>query len=146
MTTLVTGATGRIGSRFVPRLLQQGLAVRVLARRADRAEPLRERGAEIVLGDLRDREARERAVDGTDAIVHLGAAFRGVGDDEAAAVNRTAAIELGRSALAAGVRRFVFASTNLVYGPGRGRPSREDDPPNPSHVYPATKVARPRTR
>jgi nucleoside-diphosphate-sugar epimerase len=141
MTTLITGATGRVGSRFVPRLLQQGLVVRILARHADRAEPLRERGAEIVLGDLRDREARERAVDGADAIVHLGAAFRGVGDDEATAVNRTAAIELGRSALAAGVRRFVFASTNLVYGPGRGRPAREDDTPDPSHVYPATKVA-----
>jgi nucleoside-diphosphate-sugar epimerase len=141
VTTLVTGATGRIGSRFVPRLLQQRLAVRALARDAGRAEPLRERGAEIVLGDLRDRDTRDRAVEGVDAIVHLGAAFRGVDDDEAVAVNQTAAIELGRSALAAGVRRFVLASTNLVYGPGRGHPAREDDPPNPSHVYPATKAA-----
>jgi nucleoside-diphosphate-sugar epimerase len=141
MTTLVTGATGRIGSRFVPRLPQHGLAVRVLARDAGRAEPLRERGAEIVLGDLRNRHARDQAVEGVDAIVHLGAAFRGVDDDEAVAVNQTAAIELGRSALAADVRRFVLASTNLVYGPGRGRPAREDDPPKPSHIYPATKAA-----
>jgi nucleoside-diphosphate-sugar epimerase len=141
MTTLVTGATGRIGSRFVPRLLQQGEPVRILARDAGRAEPLRERGAEIVLGDLRDRDALDRAVEAVGAIVHLGAAFRGVEDDEAAAINQAATIELGRSALAAGVRRFLLASTNLVYGPGRGRPAREDDPPNPSHVYPATKAA-----
>jgi nucleoside-diphosphate-sugar epimerase len=141
MIALVTGATGRVGSRFVPRLLQQGVAVRALARDADRAEALRDHGAEIVLGDLRDPSARDGAVEGVDAVVHLGAAFRGVDDDEAVAVNQTAAIELGRSALAAGVRRFVLVSTNLVYGPGRGRPACEDDAPDPGHVYPATKAA-----
>jgi nucleoside-diphosphate-sugar epimerase len=94
-----------------------------------------------VLGDVRDRDTLDRAVEGVGAIVHLGAAFRGVEDAEVAAVNRTATIELGRSALAAGVRRFLLARTNLVYGPGHGRPAREDDPPNPSHVYPAGKAA-----
>jgi nucleoside-diphosphate-sugar epimerase len=94
-----------------------------------------------VLGDVRDRDTLDRAVEGVGAIVHLGAAFRGVEDAEVAAVNRTATIELGRSALAAAVRRFLLASTNLVYGPGHGRPAREDDPPNPSHVYPAGKAA-----
>jgi nucleoside-diphosphate-sugar epimerase len=140
-TTLLTGATGRIGSRFVPRLLQQAGPVRIFARDESRAEAFREQGAQVVLGDLRDRGALDRAVEGVEAIVHLGAAFRGVDDEEAVAVNQTAAIELGRSALAAGVGRLVLASTNLVYGPGRGRPAREDDPPNPPHVYPATKVA-----
>jgi nucleoside-diphosphate-sugar epimerase len=141
MKTLVTGATGRVGSRFVPRLLGQGYAVRVLARDPKRAEPLGELGAEVAIGDLRDPTACERAVAGMDAVVHLGAAFRGVDDGEAAAVNEAATTELGRVALAAGVRRFVFASTNLVYGPGRGRPAREEDEPDPPHAYPATKVA-----
>jgi nucleoside-diphosphate-sugar epimerase len=139
--TLITGGTGRVGSRFVPRLLEQGVPVRVLARDEQRAEPLRERGAEVLLGDLRDGDALERAAEGVDAIVHLGASFRGVEDEEAVAVNQNAAIELARSALAAGVGRFVLASTNLVYGPGRGRPAHEDDSPNPPHTYPATKVA-----
>jgi nucleoside-diphosphate-sugar epimerase len=141
ITTLVTGATGRVGSRFVPRLMEQGVPVRALARDAERAAELDESGAEVVVGDLHDDDARERAVAGVDAVIHLAAAFRGVDDDEAKAVNQTAAIELGRSAITAGVRRFVFASTNLVYGTGRGRPAREDDPANPPHTYPATKSA-----
>jgi nucleoside-diphosphate-sugar epimerase len=142
MKTLVTGATGRIGSRFVPRLLQAGEDVRVLARDAGRAEPLRERGAEVVVGDLRDPEAVDRAVAGVEAVVHLGATFRGgVAEAEVVEVNRTATDALARAAMAAGARRFVFASTSLVYGPGRGRPAREDDPPAPAAAYPASKVA-----
>jgi nucleoside-diphosphate-sugar epimerase len=146
MTVLVTGATGRIGSRFVPRLLDHPEQVRILVRDAERAESLRRLGAELVVGDLRDAGALERAVDGVDAVVHLGvvltALARGASEEEAAAVNRTATVELARAALQAGVPRFVFASTNLIYGPGRGRPAREDDQPQPaSHVYPATKAA-----
>jgi nucleoside-diphosphate-sugar epimerase len=46
------------------------------------------------------------------------------------------------SALRAGTRRFVFASTNLVYGAGRGRPARETDEPAPHGIaYPRSKAA-----
>jgi nucleoside-diphosphate-sugar epimerase len=142
MRTLVTGATGRVGSRFVPRLLQQGEEVVVLVRDPDRGEPLRNRGAEVVAGDLRDPDGRRRALGGVDAVVHLAASFRGVPDEEAVAVNRTATVELARAAVDAGVGRFVLVSINLVYGPGRGRPTREDDPPRPpAAAYPASKAA-----
>jgi nucleoside-diphosphate-sugar epimerase len=141
MLTLVTGATGRIGSRFVPRLLDHREQVRVLVRDAARAEPLRRRGAEVVAGDVRDAGTLKPALDGVDAVVNLAAAFRGVSDAEAEAVNHRGAVELALAALAAGVGRFVHASTNLVYGPGRGRPAREDDPPDPRMAYPSTKAA-----
>src|SRR5918995_2849395 len=141
MTVLVTGATGRIGSRLVPRLLDHGETVRVLARDRLRAEPLADRGAEVVEGDLRHDGPLERALDGVDRVVHLAAAFRRVPDEEAVAVNREATRDLGRACVSAGVERIVFASTNLVYGPGRGRPAREDDEPRPGHVYPVTKAA-----
>jgi nucleoside-diphosphate-sugar epimerase len=139
MYVLVTGATGRVGRRFVPRLLQHVGAVRVLARDAGRAEPLRQRGAEVVLGDLREAGDRAVALDGMDAVVHLGAAFRGVPEAEALAVNQAATVELAGEA---GHRRFVLASTNLVYGPGRGRPAREDDELRPpAGAYPTSKAA-----
>jgi nucleoside-diphosphate-sugar epimerase len=144
MTILVTGATGRVGSRLVPRLLEQGESVRLLARDADRAGPLRERGAEVAAGDVRDEADLERALSGVDAVIHLAAAFRGVPDAEAVAVNEHATVALGRAAVKAGVSRFLFASTNLVYGPGRGRPAREDDEPAPNGsygAYPETKAA-----
>jgi nucleoside-diphosphate-sugar epimerase len=140
MRVLVTGATGRVGSRFVPRLLDQAEEVRVLARDAGRAEALAGHGAEVVPGDLRDPDALKQAVDGVDAVVNLAAAFRGVPDQENLGINHHAAVELARAALAAGVERYVLASTNLVYGPGRGRPAREDDEVWPEATYPAAKV------
>lgn len=135
MLTLVTGTTGQVGRRFVPRLLAQTRPgtgrVRVLVRDAARGEPFAELGAEVVVGDLRDAEALGKAVAGVDAVVNVAASFRGVPDDEAWAVNRDAAVELGRAALAAGARRFLQVSTGLVYGVGRGRPLTEDDESRP---------------
>jgi nucleoside-diphosphate-sugar epimerase len=130
MTTLVTGATGQVGRRFVPRLLAQttsGERVRVLVRDAARGERFAALGAEVVVGDLRDAEALGKALAGVNAVVNVAASFRGVPDEEAWAVNRDAAVELGRAASAAGVQRFVQVSTGMVYGVGRGRPLTEED-------------------
>jgi nucleoside-diphosphate-sugar epimerase len=130
MLTLVTGTTGQVGRRFVPRLLAQrrpGEQVRVLVRDAARGERFAELGAQVAVGDLRDAEALGKAVAGADAVVNVAASFRGVPDEEAWAVNRDAAVELGRAALSSGVRRFVQVSTAVVYGLGRGRPLTEDD-------------------
>lgn len=130
MLTLVTGATGQIGRRFVPRLLQSaapGEEVRVLVRDAARGERFAELGAQVLVGDLCDAEVLGKATAGVDAVVNVAAAFRGVPDEEARAVNRDAAIELGRAAVASGVRRFVQVSTGLVYGMGRGRALVESD-------------------
>ncbi|SER79779.1 Nucleoside-diphosphate-sugar epimerase [Streptomyces sp. yr375] len=147
MLTLVTGTTGQVGRRFVPRLLAQAgpqERVRVLVRDAARGERFAELGAEVVLGDLRDEAVLGKAVAGVDAVVNVAASFRGVPDDEAWAVNRDAALDLGRAALASGVQRFVQVSTGLVYGLGRGRPLTEDDESRPGGgmwgAYPAAKA------
>jgi nucleoside-diphosphate-sugar epimerase len=129
MTTLVTGVTGQVGSRFAGRMLARHEPVRVLVRGDDQAGRWWNRGAEVIVGDLRDPDAVKRALAGADAVVHIAAAFRGVPDEEAVAVNRDATIALARAALDNGIGRFVFTSTNLVYGPGRGRPAVETDEP-----------------
>lgn len=147
MLTLVTGTTGEVGRRFVPRLLAQtrpGEQVRVLVRDESKASRFAELGAQVAVGDLRDSEALGKALAGADAVVNIAASFRGVPDDEARAVNRDAALELGRAAVASGVRRFVQVSTNLVYGAGRGRPHTESDPYVPGGrlwgAYPESKL------
>ncbi|MGP3924886.1 NAD-dependent epimerase/dehydratase family protein [Streptomyces sp. 8N616] len=147
MTVLVTGATGQVGQRFVPRLLQwlgREEAVRVLVRDPARGEPFAARGAQVVVGGLREEADVRKAVDGADAVVNVAAAFRGVPDEEAWAVNRDAALFLGRAAAEAGAGRFVQVSTNLVYGAGRGRPAVEGDEPLPGSsmwgAYPASKA------
>ncbi|MCM2418234.1 NAD-dependent epimerase/dehydratase family protein [Streptomyces sp. RKAG293] len=146
MLTLVTGATGEVGRRFVPRLLARtapGDAVRVLVRDEERGAPAAALGAQVAVGELRDPEAVRKALAGVDTVLNIAAAFRGVPDEEAWAVNRDAALELGRGAVEAGAGRFVQVSTNLVYGAGRGRPAVEDDEPLPGSpmwgAYPASK-------
>ncbi|WP_055588858.1 NAD-dependent epimerase/dehydratase family protein [Peterkaempfera griseoplana] len=139
MLTLVTGATGQVGRRFVPRLLQgaaSGDEVRVLVRDAARGERFAALGAQVLVGDLRDTEVLGKATAGVDAVVNVAAAFRGVADEEARAVNRDGAIELGRAAVSSGVRRFVQVSTGLVYGAGRGRALVESDETVPgTHLW-----------
>lgn len=144
---LITGGTGKIGSRLIPRVLAQGEPVRALVRdpESEAALRLRAAGAELVVGDLTtlDQAGMKPLVDGTSAVIHLVAAFRGGESPErSAAVNTDAAVALARAALDAGVPRFVFTSTNLIYGAGHTAPQTEDVEllPLPSEApYPITK-------
>jgi nucleoside-diphosphate-sugar epimerase len=86
----------------------------------DVAEDLRERGIELIVGDIRDPAIRARALEGVDAVVHLAAI---VGDpacardpDLARSINVEGTRTLVADAKEAGVERFVFASTCSNYG------------------------------
>jgi dihydroflavonol-4-reductase len=144
MKIFVTGATGKVGSRFVPYLLKQGHAVRILVRNPERATTLKEQGAEVISGDLLDNENLTEAIQGVEAVVHIAAQFRGgVSEEVAQAVNLDATIKLAKAALEAGITRFVFTSTSNVYANIKvNRPCREDDVLTPpTAVYPKTKLA-----
>lgn len=104
---LVLGATGYIGGRLTPRLIDAGYRVRVLARDAARASaaPWGAR-TEIVEGDASDAEAVERAVRDVDVIYYLVHSM-GAGKSFAEADRRTAKV-VARAAKAQGVRRIVY--------------------------------------
>src|SRR5215218_9567581 len=149
--TLVTGGAGYIGMLVVEELLAAGHDVRVLDsllhRQAQLAEGLRETGAELQVGDIRDDVARQRALSGTDAVVHLAAV---VGDpacaldpETAQAVNVDAALALLDDAARAGVERLVFASTCSNYGRMTDPtvPINEDGVLAPVSLYAEQKVA-----
>jgi nucleoside-diphosphate-sugar epimerase len=141
MKILVTGATGKVGSRLVHRLAACEHHVRALVRDAKRAETLRRENVEIVQGDLLQPASLVAAVRGIDAVVHCAAFFRGATEEQAHAVNDLGTQHLARAARDAGVKRFVFTSTGLVYGPREGRPANEDDPCAPIDAYPLSKLA-----
>lgn len=142
MNVFVTGATGKVGSRFVPRLQQSGHKVKILVRDAAKADSFRQQGIEVIEGDLLQTESFADALQSMDIVVHLAAQFRGVDESTAKKSNIEASIALAGAALRANVPRFVFASTNLVYGAGNyNRPSREEDELRPASPYPQTKAA-----
>lgn len=144
MKIFVTGATGKVGSRFVPYLLKQGHTVRILVRNPERASTLKEQGAEVIAGDLLDNEHLTEAIRGVEAVVHIAAQFKGgVSEEVAQAVNLDATIKLAKATLEVGITRFVFTSTSNVYANIQiDRPCREDDVfTPPTAVYPRTKLA-----
>ncbi|MBO9152533.1 NAD-dependent epimerase/dehydratase family protein [Chitinophaga sp. GCM10012297] len=144
MKILVTGATGKVGSRFVPRLLAKGHHVRILVRDAAKASALAQLGAEVVTGDLSNAETLPPAVKDMDAVIHIAAFFRSFTDNEGIIkTNHAGTVALANAAIAAGVRRFIFTSTSNVYGSGYRHPAREDDPVDihDPRAYSSSKIA-----
>jgi UDP-glucose 4-epimerase len=138
MTILVTGVTGLVGARLLPRLVAAGIACRALVR-ADGTLP---EGVVAVKGDLFDPAALARAVDGVSAIVHLAAVFRTEDTDLIWKTNLEGTRNLLSAAKAhAPEARFILASTGHVYNADTPHPGREDDALAPDHAYPASKVA-----
>ena len=102
---LVTGATGYIGGRLVPRLLEAGHSVRCLARNAERLAG-RFSDAEIIEGDIFEERALRDACEGVDAAYYL---VHSMSDSTRFAErDRDAAALFGRSAREGGVGRIVY--------------------------------------
>ncbi|KUI32900.1 oxidoreductase [Mycobacterium sp. IS-1742] len=106
---LVTGATGYIGGRLVPALLDRGLQVRAMARTPGKLDDAPWRAqVEVAKGDLTDRDSLAAAFDGVDVVYYLvhsmGTSANFVAEEAESARNVVAAAEQ------AGVRRVVYLS------------------------------------
>ncbi len=119
MRVLVTGATGLVGGAVVKELLSRGLAVRALVRPTSPLDHLSPAsGLELAQGDVLDRPAVERALQGCQAVIHT-AGLATIGRDDRArllAVNAGGVETVLGAALAAGVDRAVLTSSTAVLG------------------------------
>lgn len=110
MRIFVTGASGLVGRRLVPRLLRPGTAVTAFVR-TPAAFDARGEGLTIAAGNVVDPGSVERAIAGCDAVIHLANAS-GVADEaQVHAVNVRGTEHVLAAARVAGVQRFVFTST-----------------------------------
>lgn len=71
--SLITGATGLLGSHIAEQLRQRGERIRALVRPGSDSGLLRKLGVELVEGDLRDPASLRQAVEGVDTVYHCGA-------------------------------------------------------------------------
>lgn len=132
---LVTGGAGFIGSHLADALLAAGDRVRVLdslhpqVHGADRRRPkYLATDVELVVGDVRDPDAVERALRGVDAVYHLAARV-GVGQSmyemaDYCSVNTTGTAVVLEAVVKARVPRLIVASSMSIYGEGAYTDSR----------------------
>jgi dihydroflavonol-4-reductase len=131
MTTLITGATGFVGSAVLRRLVEAGHDVRALVRPASDLTNLDGLSVDIVAGDVLDRALLDRAAAGCEAVFHVAADYRlWISKPEemyAANVDGTRNVML--AAANAGVSRIVYTSSVATLGlKPDASPADEDTP------------------
>jgi dihydroflavonol-4-reductase len=113
MTTLVTGATGFVGSHVARQLVRAGQSVRILVRRTSNFQALEGLPCERVEGDLRDSRSLDRAMKGIRTVFHVAADYRlwTRRPEEIYASNVEGTRRLLEAAGSARVERIVYTST-----------------------------------
>ena len=126
---LITGGAGFIGSHLADELLSHGYSVRALDNLSEQVHgkdcvrpDYLHQDVELVIGDVRDPEAVERALEGVDAVFHF-AAMVGVGQSmyeikEYTEVNNVGTAVLLEALIKKPVRKLVVASSMSIYGEG----------------------------
>lgn len=145
---LITGGAGFIGCNLARFILDKGHDVVILDNFAtgkrENIEDIKDR-VELIEGDIRDRDAVDRAIDGCTAIFHeaaLGSVPRSVEDPcTSHDVNVNGTVTVLEGARAAGVKRLVFAASSAAYGNQEESPKHEGMVPMPISPYAANKVA-----
>jgi dihydroflavonol-4-reductase len=128
MTTLVTGATGLVGSHVTRLLVARGDAVRVLVRERSPLDELAGLDVELAHGDVLDRRSVRRAMGGVQRVFHIaGVTSLRASADRVFAVNVGGTRIVLEEALRAGVARVVHTSSVAAVGPApRGSTADED--------------------
>ena len=142
MKALVTGATGFVGSHLAEALRQRGDDVTALARSSRKAEPLIAQGVSVIPGDLHDRAALQRAVEGQNVVYHVAGLVAARNEAEFLRANGGGTENVVAAMERAGVSRLILVSSLAAAGPApRGAPLSGDEPARPVTAYGRSKLA-----
>ena len=144
MKVLVTGGAGYIGAHVSELLQENGYSVRLFDDFSNGLDKRVKEFKDIFNGDITDREAVLKSMDGMDAVIHL-AAKKAVGESVSnplkyytnnvgGTMNVLAAMSLKK------VNKLVFSSSAAVYSPSEKDAIEESDPTDPLSPYGATKL------
>ena len=144
MKILVTGATGFIGSHLAELLLKKNYTVRCLLRKTSNPVWLKDLPVELIYGDLFDRDALRRAVEGVQYVYHSAGLTKAKTEEEYYRGNTLGTRNLldTLKEYNPGIRRFVLFSSQAAEGPSPTRePITEEVPPHPITTYGRSKLA-----
>jgi len=141
--TLVTGASGFIGTHLCRALVDRGDTVTCLVRSSSKVEPLQALGARLYVGDVTEPDSVSGAVAGQDMVYHLAGRTRASTLRQFCAVNASGARAVARACAARSTPPVVVGVSSLaVAGPSDpGRPHTESAAPAPVSYYGRSKAA-----
>ena len=126
MKIAITGLSGFLGYYVAKKLFQRNVQIQALVRSTSDTSHLSEYEEKItfVQGDLGDREALKKFVEGADIVIHMAYERNGTGFHDSARnnirqlvdVNLTGSLELLDASKQHGVKQFIFTSSCAVYG------------------------------
>ena len=133
MTTLVTGATGFLGSALARELLKDGRTLKLLVRKNSDTRNIDDLDCEVAYGDLQDRDSLKSALTGCQTLYHTAAYYSLWSRDKKLIydINVQGTRNILESALEMGIEKVVYTSTVGCIGLSEnGSPANENQPMN----------------
>ena len=121
MKVLVTGASGFVGSHLVEQLLKEKYEVVALVRRTSNLIWLDTRKIELRYGEINEKPLAREILSGIDAVIHCAGLVRSIQPEDFYRINHLGTAQLLKTIKqqCPGLKKFIFISSQAVYGPAK---------------------------
>ncbi len=131
MATLVTGATGFLGSHIARKLAERGDKVRILLRKTSKTINIDDINAERVYGDVTDIDSIRKALEGCDTLYHAAGivSLKQADSKKMEDINVKGTCNVLMAAMEAGVKKVVYTSSVAAIGLKPGKEAADEETP-----------------